>query len=86
MTNIPYDEKEKKVWIASGEDSSLKPTNKFYKSALRIDAFLQNDWTKIASILSSEGFIKTKSGLRSYLKKWIKIMSPEYLMVNFNSV
>lgn len=84
MTNIPYDEKEQKIWMASMEDSTLRPTNELYKSALRIDRFLQNDWEKTASILNSEGFNETKDGLKCYLKKWIGIMKPEYLMVRYS--
>ena len=79
MTNIPYADNEKKVWLNSN-NSNL--TNKYFRSALRIDLFMKKEWQPIADILKNEGFEQTKEGLRKYLEKWIEIMSPEYLMVN----
>ena len=79
MTNIPYDENEKKIWLNSVDKSCL--TNKHFRSALRIDLFMKREWQPIADILTNERFEPTKYGLREYLEKWIKIMSPEYLMV-----
>ncbi len=79
MTNIPYDENEKKIWLNSVDKSCL--TNKHFRSALRIDLFMKREWQPIADILTNERFEPTKDGLREYLEKWIKIMSPEYLMV-----
>ncbi len=79
MTNIPYAENEKNIWLSSKDKSTL--TNKHFRSALRIDLFMKKEWDPIADILLSEGFEQTKEGLSKYLEKWIKIMSPEYLMV-----
>lgn len=84
MTNIPYEEAEKQKWLQSSDKVAL--TNSYFRSALRIDAFLQSDWQVIADILASDGFEQTKQGLSQYLEKWIAIMSPEYLMVYFNSI
>ena len=82
MTNIPYAAAERRVWLDKLVDRS-KLTNEYFKSALRIDAFLQNDWRLVADILSAEGFEETRDGLRKYIETWIEIMSPEYLMVKF---
>lgn len=79
MTNIPYAENEKKFWLI--EENRANLTNKYFKSALRIDIFVQKNWDLIADILKKEGFEQSKDGLREYLEKWIAIMSPEYLMV-----
>ncbi len=80
MTNIPYAEAERKVWLDKSVDRS-KLTNKYFKSALRIDLFLQQDWLLIADVLRAEGFDETNEGLGKYIETWIEIMSPEYLMV-----
>jgi len=82
MTNIPYAAAERRVWLDKSVDRS-KLTNEYFKSALRIDAFLQNDWQLVADILSAEGFEATRDGLQKYIETWIEIMSPEYLMVKF---
>lgn len=82
MTNIPYEESEKKVWLDSGSANradSLR--NDRFRSALRIDAFLKDDWQLISDILVAKGFKASKSGLRDYLETWIKIMNPEYIIV-----
>lgn len=78
MTNIPYVESEKKVWFDS---ASTNLTNERFKSALRLDVFLSNDTDLIADILVKKGFEASNNGLRNYLEKWIKIMSPEYMIV-----
>ena len=82
MTNIPYADNEKKVWLNSNDKKS-NLTNKYFRSALRIDLFMTKEWQSIANLLASEGFEQTKDGLRGYLEKWIGIMAPEYLMVIF---
>ena len=79
MTNIPYDPVESRVWLKTQDRSKL--TNKHFRSALRIDLFLQANWKPIADILEAEGFESTKPGLMQYLERWIEIMKPEYLMV-----
>ena len=81
MTNIPYADNERDVWLKCKDTSKLR--NKYFRSALRIDLFMKNEWEPIAEILQNEGFEKTKEGLTNYLEKWIDIMSPEYLMVFF---
>ena len=82
MTNIPYAEVERKVWLDKSVESKL--TNKHFKSALRIDAFLQSNWHLVADILATEGYEQTKQGLSKYIEYWIGVMSPEYLMVNID--
>jgi hypothetical protein len=82
MTNIPYVEAEKKVWLDSPSANNVDSLrNERFRSALRIDAFLQNDDNVIGEILTKRGFEATNKGLRDYLEKWIKIMSPEYMIV-----
>ncbi len=81
MTNIPYDAHEKSVWLNTNDRSSL--VSKHFKSALRIDMFMQKNWQPIADILAAEGYPQTKEALKEYLEKWIGIISPEYLMVIF---
>lgn len=80
MTNIPYASNEKDVWINQTNNSELK--NDRFRTALRIDLFMQEDWSLIADILVKDGFESSKEGLTAYLEKWIQIMSPEYLMAS----
>ena len=82
MTNIPYDVSEKKVWLNSIAANNVdKLHNDRFHSALRIDAFLKNDQKLISDILVTNGFESSENGLRDYLENWIKIMSPEYIIV-----
>ena len=82
MTNIPYDESEKKVWLNSTATNKVNELhNDRFHSALRIDAFLKNDQKLISDILVTNGFEASENGLRDYLENWIKIMSPEYIIV-----
>jgi hypothetical protein len=81
MTNIPYDSSEKSVWLSTSDRSTL--VNRHFRSALRIDMFMQRNWQPIADILAGEGYPQTRQALGKYLEKWIGIMSPEYLMVNY---
>jgi hypothetical protein len=80
MTNIPYDEQERSVWMNSAIDRTTL-TNGQFKSALRIDLFMKKSWQPIADVLAAEGYAQDKNGLKEYLEKWIDIMNPEYLMV-----
>lgn len=82
MTNIPYDESEKKVWLNSTAANKVDALhNDRFHSALRIDAFLKNDQKLISNILVTNGFEASENGLRDYLENWIKIMSPDYIIV-----
>ena len=83
MTNIPYADDEKKVWLDSTTANNVHNLrNDRFRSALRIDVFLQSDWSVMAEILVRKGFEATKKGLHDYLEMWIKIMSPEYMIVS----
>lgn len=79
MTNIPYAPAERNVWK---EKNNLQLTNDRFKSALRIDAFVQSNWQTIVDILAHEGFRQTEEGLGDYIEYWIGVMSPEYLMAS----
>lgn len=83
MTNIPYEESEKRVWLASAStNTSHRLRTDRFRSALRIDVFLKNEPNPMANkILINNGFEASNNGLREYLEMWIKIMSPEYIIV-----
>lgn len=82
MTNIPYEEKEKQIWLNSiSENNSETLRNDRFRSALRIDVFLKNDRSLINDILTERGFEPSNDGLYKYLDMWINIMRPEYIIV-----
>ena len=76
MTNIPFETKEAKHWMMR------KPVSKFYKSALRLDPFLKNDWNTVCETLKKQGYPLTIKGARDWTRYWCDKINPVYLMAS----
>lgn len=79
MTNDPFDEKERKVWLDKG------CTDPRFLAALRLDQLLIN-WPVACGQLSSWGYSvesglteKTVAEIQRFLKDWIGRMKPVYM-------
>lgn len=70
MTNIPYELEEARQW----REEKIVPG--YFKAALRVDKFLLGDWSVI------DGHEQTVEGAKAYLREWIGIMNPVYLMAS----
>ncbi len=89
MTNDPFDEKEREIWL-SGRGDSLKKDSRFH-AALRIDPLL-NDWKNHYKKLQEQGFDvkenisaddeKTLHEIRRFLIEWAKRMNALYMAVS----
>lgn len=78
MTNIPFDAEESKHWL-----QEPKPFDRrYFKSALRVDQLLCNDWQAITSSLNVFNLEHDLQGVDQLLRKWINIMQPEYFMTS----
>lgn len=82
MTNSPFDEEERAVWIKGFERDPR------FRSALRIDPLLM-DWPGTGKKLSQWGYAvsvdRTESSyseIRKFLDYWTRKMDAEYLMVS----
>ncbi len=80
MTNNPFNEKERKIWLSG------KIRHNKFKTALRIDDLLF-DFKKVISVLSKEGMDindsfdkKTVDNIKKFFSKWIKLINPLYVM------
>ena len=83
MTNDPFDDKERPVWL-NGKGSS----DPRFRAALRIDPVLM-DWDRSASRLDGWGYRttpmlteETLSEISRFLYDWIERMKPLYLAVS----
>jgi hypothetical protein len=82
MTNDPFDESERKVWL-SGE-----PMDPRFRAAMRIDVLL-NSWDEAAGKLRSMDYTvewdldeETRGEIRRFLADWADRMNPVYLAVS----
>jgi len=76
MTNIPFETKEAKHWMMR------KPVSKHFKSALRLDPFLKNDWSTVCETLKKQGYPLTLKGARDWTRYWCDKIDPVYLMAS----
>ena len=89
MTNDPFDEVERSLWLADKE-GKLKKDGRFH-AALRIDPLL-NDWTNSYRKLQEWGYDvneqftsadeRTISEVSGFLTEWVKRMNPLYMAVS----
>jgi len=83
MTNDPFDDKERPVWLNSKGSSDPR-----FRAALRIDPVLM-DWDRSASRLDGWGYRvtsllteETLSEISRFLYEWIERLKPLYLAVS----
>ncbi len=83
MTNDPFDDKERQVWLNSKASSDPR-----FRAALRIDPVLM-DWDRSASRLDGWGYRvtsllteETLSEISRFLYEWIERLKPLYLAVS----
>lgn len=83
MTNDPFDEAEKPVWLAGGKKHPR------FHAALRIDTML-NSWDTAYMKLKGLGHHvqhsfgpRAASEVRRFLKEWIERMNPLYMAASF---
>jgi len=77
MTNIPFDANEASYW-----KPERKPYSKRYRSALRVDPLLAGDTKTLERALSLNGYDNTIEGAKQYLRDWVEVMKPEYMMAS----
>lgn len=82
MTNDPFDERERKVWLAG-----TRPDARFH-AALRIDPLL-NDYANSKQLLREWGYAVEEQWsevsareVKRFLKDWIERMNPLYMAVS----
>ncbi len=82
MTNDPFDESEREVWL------SEEPIDPRFRAAMRIDVLL-NSWDDAAAKLRSMGYTvewdldeETCGEIRRFLADWADRMDPVYLAVS----
>jgi len=78
MTNIPYVATEAEHWKADPP----KLVSSRFRTALRIDSFIKGDWAAVSAALCSEDLEPSVDGAKEYLRKWAKILKPEYMMAS----
>mmetsp|Transcript_43307 Transcript_43307/g.135628 ORF Transcript_43307/g.135628 Transcript_43307/m.135628 type:complete len:567 (-) Transcript_43307:218-1918(-) len=78
MTNIPYDPSEIPHWrpAAPAFDRAA------WKTALRVDLVLMNDWAGLCAAMKAEGYEETLEGCLQWLRDWADTYQPEYLMAS----
>ena len=82
MTNNPFDENEKQIWKNTGvTDSRFLP-------ALRLDEFICN-YDINHDLFKSNGLNpdkelseKSVAGIKDFIKKWLEIMNPLYMVIS----
>lgn len=77
MTNIPFDPEEARHWRPE-----KKPYSSRFRSALRVDPLLKNDWEAVKAVLAELKYPLTPAGAVQYLLDWVDTMRPEYLMAS----
>jgi hypothetical protein len=58
------------------------PHSRRFRTALRVDPLLKNDWALISRCLSASGYEDSIEGAINYLVDWVDTMQPEYLMAS----
>jgi hypothetical protein len=77
MTNIPFDPNEAQYW------HQKKPLTEHYRTALRVDPFLSGDQAAVRTALRTSGYDDTTlESARQFLRDWIDILKPEYVMAS----
>ena len=83
MTNDPFDDIERRVWLDGGAETDPR-----FQAVLRIDPLL-TDWTNTADRLKAWGYdVKGDLGqsdvaaVRTFLTEWIERINPRYLAVS----
>lgn len=80
MTNIPFVPEEAVHWKLK----SAPIVSPRLKTALRVDPILAGDWTTVAAALrrNEPAHPETLEGCKAYLREWIGILKPVYLMAS----
>lgn len=76
MTNIPFDPNEARHW------HQKKNLPQHYRTALRVDPFLSGDNSAIEAALRASGFDTSLESAKQFLRDWIDILDPEYVMAS----
>lgn len=87
MTNDPFDDQERKVWLEQVVPGKIVPDPSF-RAALRLDILL-NSWESTWQLLKEWGYEVTVElddisikEVQRFLKDWIEIMDPVYMAVS----
>lgn len=80
MTNIPFVPEEATHW----KQKTPPVVSPRLKTALRVDPILAGDWTSVAAALrrNEPAHPETLEGCKAYLREWIEILKPVYLMAS----
>jgi hypothetical protein len=80
MTNIPFMPEEAVHWKLK----TAPIVSPRLKTALRVDPILAGDWTTVAAALrrNEPAHPETLEGCKAYLREWIGILKPVYLMAS----
>jgi hypothetical protein len=76
MTNIPFDPNEAQYW------HQKQPLTEHYRTALRVDPFLSGDQAAVQTALRASGYDTSLEAAKQFLRDWINIIKPEYVMAS----